>query len=295
MSDAIRQVVDASVSIVARDSPPPDDEALVLGNRMGAAAVAEVSWQPEEQPTALLHVYLVRNHRWVNQTIHFDRADLTSERSRAIGFAVASMLPELARPAPAPPEVPAAPPAVSARALPVPVAEPGPRAWIGAFDGGVAVANALGGYGGGYGGAIGASWILAPRWAVRLGLAARVGEIEPASATSNSEIASLGLRYGPFATRQSRLGWGLRLDASLMRYELVHLSYDDPEPDHRVQLMPSAAATAEGSVALTDGAEAVLGVGVEAAPRGDVFTHNQKVASLAPFRGLASFGFRARF
>jgi hypothetical protein len=275
---------DVTVSVERRPSPPADAEALSLRPGATGAAIAEVIFRDDEHRSALVRIYLEPRRTWVDHTIDFDPSDAVTERERTIGFTIASMLPEIpeAKPhAPAPRPIPPPPPA---------------ERQLGAFDSAVTFAQALGGYGGGIGASLGASLDLSASFSAGIRLAARVGEVAPASATSTLLEGGIGLRWGRYGSSRSRLLWGTKVDLLATRYELIHLSPDDDAPRHLARWLPAAALTFELGWALTDAASFVGRAGGEALlGETHVFVHGREVAAISPWRALSAVGLVVRF
>jgi hypothetical protein len=121
---------DAFAGVVAevQESPtvPTDADALAVESQSHPDAVAELIWHDADRRNASLRVHLRQSHRWIERSFRFGPSDPPVERGRTLGFAVASILPELAaRPgatgtaptatAAAPPTAPASPPPGTSR------------------------------------------------------------------------------------------------------------------------------------------------------------------------------------
>jgi hypothetical protein len=146
---------DAPVEVREAHATPSDDDALAVEQQGHADAVVELAWIGAGRQHAKLRLHIARTGRWVERTIGFRPADAPAERGRTLGFAVASILPEVgadvggtpgqpaaqSRPGPAPQAaqpsqtLPAQPssqppsPAVAAPnppPTPAPASEPGP-------------------------------------------------------------------------------------------------------------------------------------------------------------------------
>lgn len=110
---------------------PSDAEALRRGVDVGAEDVFEVSWPGADRAVAHVHAHLRTKPAWVDRELAFEAKSPSWERGRAVGLAIASMLPD-APPAelPAPTAVEAAPPTEPAPpvAIPALAAAPAPIA-----------------------------------------------------------------------------------------------------------------------------------------------------------------------
>jgi len=165
-----------------------------------------------------------------------------------------------------------------------------------AFDASAVGVAGIGGYSGGFGGVLGFRVALAGPLAVRVALGARVGEVEPAQATSRIFSGALGLAWQPWIDGEHRWSAGARVGALLLRHELVHFSDDDPQPAHLARFMPGLDAAVEGAYRLTDNASLIAAGGTEIAfGETDVYLHGSQVASVAPVRLFLETGLRVAF
>jgi hypothetical protein len=98
---------------------PSDDDAVQRATAAKATAVIEVSWPDADGRRAHLHAHLKPDAAWIDRDVLFEKTSKPWERGRAIGLAIAAMLPEEAaaakepvvEPAPEPePVVPTPPP-----------------------------------------------------------------------------------------------------------------------------------------------------------------------------------------
>ncbi len=94
---------DAFAGVVAevQESPtvPTDADALTVEGESHPDAVAELVWHDVDRRHATLRVHLRQGRRWIERSFVFGASDPAVERGRTLGFAVASILPELgARP-----------------------------------------------------------------------------------------------------------------------------------------------------------------------------------------------------
>jgi hypothetical protein len=96
-------------------SAPTDADALAAEGQSHPDAVAELLWRDADRRHATLRVHLRQSHRWIERSFTFAASDPATERGRTLGFAVASILPELTVPATTAPSAGGAPsPAPSA-------------------------------------------------------------------------------------------------------------------------------------------------------------------------------------
>jgi hypothetical protein len=95
---------------------PQDSEVIGETSKIGAAAVVILSWHDASLLTTEVRVFVVSPQdgvtHWITRTIVFSARDLSSERGRALGLVIASVLDEswgmapLARTEPPAPVVP---------------------------------------------------------------------------------------------------------------------------------------------------------------------------------------------
>ena len=307
MARAVREAVGGDAQVVVREVPrvPSDDDATALARELHASAVAELLWKDPEHRRATLHFHAEPStSRWTDREIGFDATDADAERGRMIGFALASMLPELAAGAAAPPPPPSSPPSPSP---PPPPPEParrgedearseGPPAppgevhrWLGAVD--LAVAGSLGGDATALGGVLSARWDFAPSFSARLAGAVRGGEVGAAGASSTIGSGAAGLVWRAIpATTTRALGLALRADVLAMQVRLSRAA------SHATLWLPGADLAVEGSWMLARPVALFAAAGAEAAfGATDVFLFSQRVTTLPPVRALGEAGIRAHF
>jgi hypothetical protein len=73
---------------------PADDEAIHRGNAVKAGAVIEVSWPDADGRRAHLHAHLRPTAAWIDRDVTFEPTSSPWERGRAIGLAIAAMVPD---------------------------------------------------------------------------------------------------------------------------------------------------------------------------------------------------------
>jgi hypothetical protein len=297
MARAAREALGGDAAILVREvpQPPADEDALALGHTLGANAVVELLWKDAEHRRATLHVRVDPGTRWADRDIGFDPLDADAERGRTIGFALASMMPEEARapqpvapPPPQPPDDRLAPP-------PPPPEPPGePLRWRGAVD--AAGDASLGGNATGFGGALSGRWDFAPAFSLRVGVAARAGQVSAADASSLIVSGAVGIvwRMVPATTRRS-FGLAARLDV-LGIVDEVSRPATDGGASHASLVLPGADLALEASWLFAGRLALFAAVGGEAA-FGDtpVFVHSERVATIAPVRGTFELGARVHF
>lgn len=209
---------DAVVLVDERSTLPSDAAALALGGEVHAAGVAEVGWIDDAGLTARVHVHLPSGE-WIDRELTFARADSATERGRALGFALATMVIERVAPqalgaaaspasasptsptSPTPPApAPARPPSAATGATPAPStpakspdarSSPAERRHA-AIDLRASGTAGVGGEAATIGPAIAARALVAPALALRVEVAARFGELPAASAAVDELAGAVG-------------------------------------------------------------------------------------------------------
>jgi hypothetical protein len=247
-ADACIESLSEGAGSVVRMVPtaPSDAEVAADASALGAAAVVVLAWHDAAFLTTDIRVFIPsrgsRPDRWIAHTVVFGSSDLSTERGRAVGLVIASMLEEswgqvqgkdrVGSPPPPPVETP------PARALAAPivgVTEPPPSVealgrWsleanlttIVDREDGVDVDT--------LGGAIALRRSLAVHWALRIGLGYRVGDLDGAQATTRTAIGAFGVAWtSEHLGRPHQLGFGARLDL-LGTHEAIKRDIEGPSP-----------------------------------------------------------------
>lgn len=309
MERALRSAVGERASVVvkvARDgeaeetSPPPRSDA--------SSVVGVITWSDHHRRATLR---FTTNGRASDRELRFDASDAPAERGRTIGFAVASMVPEEeaaheAKAAPTP--APATPPTTTtAISLPppsatMPLAAESPTARrrdptsTFALDLSASGAVGIDGYGGGFGGVLAGRIPIGHGFAIRIGLSARLGEVSPAQATSRAYAAAGGIAWQTWPSASRAFGVGARVDALLLRHEMVHFSADDPDNVSRSRFLPGIDLLLEGALRLADHAALVVAFGPEIAfGTTNIVVRGGEVGVVPPLRLCAEGGVRVSF
>ena len=302
---ATREALGASTRIISRrvDTLPSDIDAVALGAELHADAVVEVTWTLPDHLRTTIRMERARTAEWFDREVGFRPNDDPSERSRTVGFTIASMLPEgSARIDEPPPKQEDA----ASKPLPGPASDSGhapppaePREERLRFDNSISasalLAFGVGDGGGGLGAALDYRRGLADTFALRFGLAARVGQGAPPGITARGFSAGAGVAWDPFSSQNGRARLGLRLDALFAVAQVDHVSTEGTTAS-RYKFLPGADLLAEASYFFTRGAAVVVGGGAEALfGETDVLISGQQVATFEPVRPVVELGLRAGF
>jgi hypothetical protein len=202
----------AEARSIVRVAPvaPQDSEVIAETSGSGAAAVVILSWHDASLLTTEVRVFVVSPQdgvtHWITRTIVFSARDLASERGRALGLVIASVLDEswgieaLARAEPPAPVVAGLreagriedqPVSVVTRVEPLEFPTEPPR-W--ALEANVTTAvDHVWDVDDSIGGMVGLRRLLSSRWALRTGLGFRVADIDGANATGRTALGAMGV------------------------------------------------------------------------------------------------------
>ena len=220
----------AEARSVVRVAPVAPQDAEVIGETSGsgAAAVVILSWHDASLLTTEVRVFVASPQdgvtHWITRTIVFSARDLPSERGRALGLVIASVLDESwgitpllgAEP---PASVVPGPREARIEAQPVSVTrvEPlespaAPPRWALEANVTAAVEHLWDGDDS-IGGMIGLRRLLSSRWALRTGVSFRVADIDGADATGRTVLGAVGVVWtGAGSERPRAFNVGARFD-----------------------------------------------------------------------------------
>ena len=140
------------------------------------------------------------------------------------------------------------------------------------------------------------SWDFAPTFSLRVGAAARAGQVDAAGASSLILYGAIGLswRVLPATTRRS-LGVQVRVDFLGIRDQVSRPSTDGGAANASL-LLPGADLALEASWLFARPMSVFASVGGEAAfGATPVFVHGERVATIPPVRGIGEVGARVHF
>jgi hypothetical protein len=291
MTDAAAEVVgNAGAVRIVEAGALSDSEALRTERQLSTRVVVQLAWADAQHLRARLRLHAARTDRWINRELAFAEADTPAERGRAVGFAIASMLPE------GDPSLALATsdePREEVRAL-APV--PGSNVIDATFLAGAG----LGGPAGGLGGRLAYERFVIPRASVDLALAVRLDRISNLDARELTSSIGLGGSYWLAApTSADRIGLAMRSEALLI-YESVAHADAAGATSWKGHALLGVGASVEGTLRVTRALELVLRGGAELAfGTVDVTVVATRSASgtarLPASRALAGIGLRARF
>lgn len=313
MVQALRAALGGDATVIVQPAPRESQDA---NDALGAVAAREhanlatsVGWADQHRRVTVRFVRPAdprstseRGARSGEREIVFDGNDAARERGRAVGFAIASMVTEDEHGAESPPPEPPRPPAPTPAPTSPPTAESPPplaapsNVVHASLEACATAASAVSGYGGGGGLTLAFRREIVGAFALRAAATARFGEVGPASASTRTGIAAVGVSWLPTIDRQRRWAVGARIDALALWQEVVHLSSDDEAPVHAGRLVPGLDLALEGAYRFTPSAAFVVAVGGETTfGKTDVYVHRRLVANLAPVRGISEVGLRLAF
>lgn len=317
MMAAARRALGPDAVVLADTSPAAtDSEALAIGARVRARAVARVSWA---DGSARLHVHVAPSNEWADDELTFLPQDVPSERGRTVGYTLATMVQRLEReqarenePGGAneptgrgalPAAAPSAPPSESvARATAAPPERdatidvprerpPSPSSHAPSLDVIAFGTGALGGGATSAGGAGGVRWWPASSFGLRAALGARAGSIVEANATTTTLFAAAGPGYRVPIGRALELG--ARADFVVLQHAATRRQL--VETTH-ARWLTAVDLMIEGGWSLGPHAGLIAAVGAEIAfGTTSVSIAGVPVADIPPARGIAELGVRFRF
>jgi len=229
-----------------------DDEARRVERALGVRAVVALAWSDVEHRRARLRLHAARTDRWIDRAVDFAAGDTPAERGRALGFAMASMLPE---------GDPTLPLATSAE----PPAPPSPAAPLGAsaLEVSFVAATGLGGPAGGAGARLGFARFVSERAAFGLSLSARRGRIDTLDAPEVTASAGAGGAFWPLPpARARRLAVAVRVEALLV-VEAVGRTDASGASAWKGHALPGGELALVGALRLTGPLEAFAAAGLE--------------------------------
>jgi hypothetical protein len=298
---------DVTLELRVVDAPQDDAAAIALAQAAHARSVAVITTDAAAQH-ARIRLYDAINGRQVEREVEFAAGDPIEERGRALGFTLASMLPDaepatasaapdaeaVAQAAPANP--PAAAPA-AATPPPPPAPAPAPEPWTFAIDAAARAVAAIDGEGSGFGGTLGGQYRLGDHLALRAGAALHVGHVEPLEARLTIVDIGPGLVWrSNDAEPGRRFALALRADAFARLQSVSRPAHRSRAAETRGRFMPGLGLGLEVTYALSREFAAFAGGGAQVLlGETEIVLHGQRVASFAPVGLGFELGARALF
>jgi hypothetical protein len=302
---ATREALGAETRVVSKQlQAPPDDAAVTeLGAQLHADAVIEVEWSLPDHLKTTIRMRRSGGTRWLDRDIGFRENDDPDERSRTVGFAIASMLPEyVARPEVSATAEGPAPPSVQRKESPSKSTETHEATAVLEKPVHHANSTSLSGLaafgvddrGGGFGGVFDYRRELAPALSLRVGVSGRFGQTPASEVSTRFLSGGVGLAWSSWRSNSGRAALGLRLDAQMVVVEFIYQSPTGAADKQK--FLPGGTLALEGSyfftravaVAIAAGGEAVFG-------QTNVFVGAQRTTSLAPLHPVVELGLRVGF
>ena len=274
-------------AVVVREVDEASDaETLRIERLVHAQTAAQIVWLDGAHTRARVRVHVVETDRWTERTIVFAIVDTPTERGRALGFAVTSMLPE---------DTLAANPHRGSKRP----ADAGPMDELRTAIRLVALGRTAisTGTATGYGGSIAGEFFVTPAIAARLGFGAWQGALPKISGHDLASYAALGVSFWPRrSSNDRRIAVGIRVDALILNHSVTR-----DEGDKASKWLPGMDAMADIALSVSSALDIVTSLGLEAA-LGDTDLEVQ-TGNAPPFhadtiprlRGTAEIGIRVSF
>ena len=300
---AASETVGPNASFVVREvAVPSDNDALTLEDDLHASAVVEIVWSGTARTRVMLRLHLARLDRWVQREVTFLPADNPRERSRTVGFALASMLssesdfrntlakaardsvaesPPKAKPKPEPasnrgpepkmepepkgePEAPTErEPERRSRPRTPPVTPPEPYA----VDLTAVGSTGIGGPAGGLGGAARVEYFVQHTFWLAASLGVRSGSLPNSNGGDDLVVSAMaGGAWRPFfPTSASPFELELAMQAGVLLHDFSYNDTPVTPAKHNTKLIPGGQLMLEGGFRLDASWEVIVGVGAEMA------------------------------
>jgi hypothetical protein len=256
MATAAAEVVGGESAVrVVEATALSDDEALRVERGLSTRVVVQLAWVDAQHLRARLRLHAERTDRWIDRDFAFGIADTPSERGRALGFAMASMLPE------GDPSIPIVTRDEPPREPAPPLLEPGRNAIAAALLAGAG----LGGPADGLGGRVTYERFVTSEASLGVSVAGRLGRISSLDARELTSSLGVGGALWPVApTGTNRVGLAIRAEALLV-YETVAHADAAGTTQWKGYALPGGALRLEGTLRLARALELMVGGGAEVA------------------------------
>ncbi len=283
-----------------------DQEALAIGERVKARAIARIRWSDGASGVAHLHVHVGPTDGWTDEEISFSPQDASGEKGRTVGYALSSMVQrieqkqaeanEAAAPSPPPPSsppLPLPPPSSPPKpSEPPPAASARPIAPARDLDLSVYGIGAIDRVGGPIGASGGLRWWPTRPIGLRGAVGGRTGDLPGAGATTTALFGSAGV--GCRTTLGRIFEVGARADVVFYRVSVERR--ESGSSSTRGRWLGASQLVLEASWAIHPTFGLVMGVGGEIAFGTTVVNvGDATVADVPNARAVAELGARARF
>lgn len=262
--------------VLVQEGAPPDSEALGTGEALHADTVVEVTWTADHR-IAHLHAHARGQPKWIDRDLSFAAVDDPGERGRAVGLAIAAIVP---------PEQPPPPPSTS------PSATTSLHASVDA-----AIQGALGSSeaAGGLGGLVAFRLGIGDYWTLRAHIGARFGDIDDGDKDYPLSIVHGGLGASVEAIHEGRFALAVQMDGMIVRQSVARPRVEGGYEQH-ARWVPAADLLLDGSWSLGPRMSLFSAIGGEISfGETRVVVGNEELDSLSRFRGIMLLGVRLRF
>jgi len=278
---ALTQILGARVTLVVEDAPASLTEEDVTRRQARDHADLAAAIEVVEDDVLRVSVRRAGEAAPTRHTLSFEVSDAASERGRALGYAIASMLPPVWLEG-------------SARERELDASARGHFSFALAPE----IALGLGSSAAPFGGRIAVDWDFCSRWAIEAVAAYRLGTLEVARSTYSHAFAGAGVAFHLLAPAP-RTRWGAsgRLVAGVVRHDADHFDGEDEKNAvHGSAWMPGAVFGGEADWWFSASAAILLALDVETdAGTVAIYRLDQRNATLGPVTVLAAAGLRIRY
>jgi hypothetical protein len=205
LSRSLEEALPQGALVLVREgATTTDDEIANVSSKLHADAVAVVVWSDVESSHATLRVHRPSTGAVVAREMDFRPADATPDRGRAVGFAIASMMPPVSdEPPRAPPIAPPPSAPVAPAEMPAPALAAPDRRW--GIDLLFAVTGGVGGDAGGFGGALGLRYLVADRFDVRGAVSVTQGSFPSVGGSLTLVKPTVGMGWQALRTERATI------------------------------------------------------------------------------------------
>lgn len=295
MTRALEGALEPGSVVVLREtaSAPDDEDLAAVAGPLHADAVVSVAWSEGDGRRAHLRVQRSGRPGSTDRNIEFKPSDASVERGRAVGFAIATMLPADEAPAavPAPPPAPRLPSPVADQPPSKPPAEGGrDRAW--GLDLSLVNMGGIGGDAPGLGGDLGVRRWVATGIDIRVAASATSGRMSAAQASFTLVRPRVGVGFE--VLHRGDVSVMVRLEAGPWLHAVERSSAGQTSGGRR--WVAGSSASGELAWSLVPALALILGVGADVAfGTTRVLVAEDERATIPAVRIVAAGGVSLRF